>query len=55
MCLSRFVAFVSLSRFMLLNGTLWLTVTHAFKGKEPKLADCPNESALHFKAVFLVC
>ena len=27
------------SRFMLLNGTLWLTVTHAFKGKEPKLAD----------------
>ena len=26
------------SRFMLLNGTLWLTVTHAFKGNGPKLA-----------------
>ena len=26
------------SRFMLLNGTLWLTVTRAFKGNGPKLA-----------------
>ena len=43
------------SRFMLLNGTLWLTVTHAFKRKEPSWQTGPNESALHFKVVFLVC
>ena len=30
---------VSLSRFMLLNATLWLAVTHTFKGNEPNLAD----------------
>ena len=30
---------VSLSRFMLLNATLWLTVTHTFKGNGPNLAD----------------
>ena len=44
--------FVSLSRFMLLNKTLWLTVTHAFKGKEPSWQTGPNESALHFQVVF---
>ena len=31
-------SFVSLSSFKLLNVTLWLAVTHAFKGNGPKFA-----------------
>ena len=38
MCLYPFVAFVSLSTFKLLNVTLWLAVTHAYKGNGPKFA-----------------
>ena len=30
---------VSTSRFMLLNATLWPTVTHTFQGNEPKFSD----------------
>ena len=30
---------VSLSRFMLLNATLWLTVTHTFQSNRPNLTD----------------
>ena len=30
---------VSLSRFMLLNATLWLAVTHTLKGNGPNLAN----------------
>ena len=41
-------------RFVLLNATLWLTVTHTFVGNGPKLADCPNESVLFFEVVFVV-
>ena len=29
-------------RFMVLNATLWLTVTHTFKGNQPKLANWSN-------------
>ena len=31
---------VLLSRFMLLNATLWLTVTHTFQSNRSNLADC---------------
>ena len=37
--LSRFIAVcVTSNDFMVLNATLWLTVTHTFKGSRRKLA-----------------
>ena len=40
MCLSRFVAsHITFNEFMLLNATLWFTVTCTLKGNGPKLAD----------------
>ena len=40
------------SRFMLLNGTLWLTVTHAFMGKEPKLVDWSKRICITLQSCF---
>ena len=37
---------------MLLNGTLWLTVTHAFKRKEPKLADWSKRICITLQSCF---
>ena len=37
---------------MLLNATLWLTVTHRFKGNQRKLADCSKSVCITLGSCF---
>ena len=43
---------VSLSQFMLLNATLWLTVTHTFQSNRPNLADWSKGICITFRKCF---
>ena len=44
-------------RFMVLNATLWLTVTHTVHVKvmDQSWHTGPNDSVLHFELVFVYC
>ena len=44
--------FVTLLRFMLLNATMWHTVTHTFQGNEPKLADWSKSLCIKVRSCF---
>ena len=43
---------VSLSRFMLLNATLWLTVLHTFQSNRPNLADWSKRICITLRKCF---